>query len=172
MSGPAPIGGYARRAPEVCFGPGGLWPSQFGGLRGLRGMIRLVAMTAGEVIAAFAGAWNAGDPAERLRLIAASCAPDAVFIAPGGPAQGTAALGDSIGEFRRAFPASVVTFGVPDEHNGFVRVAWVTQFGDGQPSLAGEDFAQLAVDGRILLLVSFNGTAACPAARADPARPE
>jgi hypothetical protein len=85
--------------------------------------------------------------------------------------QGTAALSDSIGQFRRAFPASVVSFGVPQEHNGFARVAWVTRFGTGQPSLAGDDFAQLAADGRIVLLVSFDGTAESPRAGGEPARP-
>ena len=157
---------------RVCFLPGGPGTGLTGfcsagagrlcGLRAVRCVIRLAGMTAGEVFAAFAGAWNAGDAARRLRLLDVACTPDAVFISPGGPAQGTAALSDSIGQFRRAFPASVVSFGIPDEHNGFARVAWLTQFGTGQPSLAGDDFAQLAADGRILLLVSFNGTAASP----------
>ena len=119
-------------------------------------------MTAGEVFAAFGDAWNAGDAAERVRLLDAACVPDAAFISPGGPVQGTTALSDAIGQFRRAFPASVVSFGIPDEHNGFARVAWVTQFGTGQPSLAGDDFAHLAADGCILLLVSFDGTAERP----------
>jgi hypothetical protein len=94
-------------------------------------------MTAGEVFAAFGDAWNAGDAAERVRLLDAACVPDAVFISPGGPVQGTTALSDAIGQFRRAFPASVVSFGIPNEHNGFARVAWVTQFGTGQPSWPG-----------------------------------
>jgi hypothetical protein len=51
----------------------------------------------------------------------------------------------------------VVSFGLPEEHGGFARVAWVTRFNSGQPDLAGEDFAQLAADGRIRLLVSFDG---------------
>ena len=54
--------------------------------------------------------------------------------------------------------AAVVSFGGADEHGGFVRVAWVTRWHTGQPDLAGEDFAQLAADGRIRLLVSFDGT--------------
>jgi hypothetical protein len=33
---------------------------------------------------------------------------------------------------------------------------------DGRPDLAGEDFAHLAADGRIQLLVSFDGTPAEP----------
>ncbi len=114
-------------------------------------------MSAVEVIASFAAAWNAQADAERLLLLADSCLPDAVFVAPQGTTAGTAALSASIGEFRRAFPSAVVSFGAPDEHNGFVRVAWITHFNNGQAALAGEDFAQLAADGRIRLLVSFDG---------------
>ena len=53
-----------------------------------------------------------------------------------------------------------MSFGHPDEHGGFARVAWAAQWNNGQPSLTGEDFAQLAADGRIQLLVSFDGLAA------------
>jgi hypothetical protein len=131
-------------------------------LRAVRRVIRLAGMTAGEVFAAFADAWNAGDAAERARLLDVAGVPDAAFISPGGPVHGTAALSDAIGQFRQAFPASVVGFGVPDEHNGFARVAWVTQFGTGQRPLAGDDFARLAADGRIALLVSFDAAAESP----------
>lgn len=116
-------------------------------------------MTAAEVIAAFARAWNTGDGEERLRLLIAACLPEAVFVSPQGPTAGTGALSASIAEFRRAFPAAIVSFGRPDEHGGFVRVAWTTRWNNGQPALRGEDFAQLAADGRIRLLVSFDGAA-------------
>jgi hypothetical protein len=114
-------------------------------------------MSAVETIAAFAAAWNAHADDERLLLLSESCVPDAVFVAAQGTTAGTAALSAGIGEFRRAFPAAVVSFGLPDEHNGFARVAWITHFNSGQAGLAGEDFAQLAADGRVQLLVSFDG---------------
>lgn len=114
-------------------------------------------VTAAEVIAAFARAWNVDDDAERLRLLTTACLPDAVFVSPQGHTAGVGALSASIAEFRRAFPAAVVGFGRPDEHGGFARVAWTTQWNNGQPQLAGEDFAQLAADGRIQLLISFDG---------------
>lgn len=114
-------------------------------------------MTVSEVTAAFAHAWNTGDDAVRRRLLSACCLPDARFVSPQAAIAGTGALAASIGEFRRAFPAAVVSFGQPDEYDGFVRVAWVTHWHTGQPDLAGEDFAQLAADGRISLLVSFDG---------------
>jgi hypothetical protein len=75
--------------------------------------------------------------------------PDAVFISPQGTITGTGALRASIGEVRRAFPAAPGRFGPPDEHGGFARVCWVTQWNTGQPDLAGEDFARLASSGRI-----------------------
>jgi hypothetical protein len=119
-------------------------------------------MGADEVVAGFAAAWNTGDDAERLRLLEASCVPDAVFAAPQGQITGTAAMGASIGEFRRAFPAAVVRFGDLEAHGRFGRVAWATYWNDGRPTLTGEDFATLAADGRIQLLVSFDGTVALP----------
>ena len=72
----------------------------------------------------------------------------------------------SIGEFRRAFPAAEVAFGVPERHGDFARVSWVTRWHDGRAALAGEDFAQFGADGRIILLVSFDGTPALPGAQA------
>jgi hypothetical protein len=115
-------------------------------------------MMIAEVMGGFARAWNADDDTARLRLLEASSLPDAVFVSPQGTIRGIGALCSSIGQFRRAFPAAVVSFGQPDEYGGFARVAWLTRWNSGQPDLAGEDFAQLAADGRIRLLVSFDGT--------------
>ena len=117
-------------------------------------------MAAAEVIDAFARAWNTGNDTERLALLATACLPDAIFVAPQGQTCGIEALSAGIAEFRRAFPAAAVSFGAPDGHGGFARVAWTTCWNNGQPPLTGEDFAQLAVDGRIRLLVSFDGVAA------------
>ena len=110
-----------------------------------------------DLIAAFEAAWNASDDTERLRLLAIACVPDAVFVSPQGSTDGIAALNASIAEFRRAFPAAVVSFGSPDEHSGYARVAWATRWNTSQPDLVGEDFAELADDMRIRLLVSFDG---------------
>jgi hypothetical protein len=96
-------------------------------------------MTVAEVMRAFARAWNTDDDAGRLRLLAAACVPDAVFVAQG-TLTGIGALGTSIGAFRRAFPAAAVTLGPADEHGGFLRVAWATHWNTGQPNLTGEDF--------------------------------
>lgn len=114
-------------------------------------------MTPDEVVAAFAAAWNADDNAERSRLLATSCLPDAVFVSPQGQTIGTTALSASIGEFRRGFPAAAVSFSATDAHGGFARVAWATTWNNGQPPLTGQDFIHLGADGRIQLLVSFDG---------------
>jgi hypothetical protein len=112
-------------------------------------------MTPNEAMAAFATAWNTDDDEERGQLLTASCNPDAVFVSPQGQTNGIGAQSASIGEFRRAFPAAVVSFGAVDEHGGFARVAWTTTWINGQPPLTGEDFVQLGADGRIDLLVSL-----------------
>ena len=124
-------------------------------------------MTATDVFATFARAWNAADGGERLRLLTAACAPDAVVVSPQGCMAGIGAISASIAQVRRAFPAATVSFGRPDEHGGFARVAWTTRWNNGQPPLTGEDFAQFAADGRIQLLVSFDGA---PASQ-SPLRP-
>jgi SnoaL-like domain len=122
----------------------------------------LSVMRACDVITAFSAAWNTGDDAERLGLLDRCCLPDAVFAAPQGQVTGIEVMSASIGEFRREFPAADVAFGVPDEHGEFARVSWVTRWNDGRADLAGEDFAQLGADGRIRLLVSFDGTPRLP----------
>jgi hypothetical protein len=60
----------------------------------------------------------------------------------------------------------VVSFGGADEHGGFARVAWATAWNTGQPPLTGQDFVQLAADGRMQLVVSFEGAPA-PALNPD-----
>lgn len=117
-------------------------------------------MTPAEVIDAFARAYNTGNDAERLSLLTTACLPDAVFVAPRVQICGVEALSASIAAFRCAFPSATVSFGSPDGSGGFAWVAWAMCWNNGQPPLIGEDFAQLADDGRIRLLVSFDGEAA------------
>jgi hypothetical protein len=121
------------------------------------------------VVADFAAAWNSEDDAERLRLLTQSCVPDAVFVARHGVTRGVGALSASIGEFRGSFPAATVTVGCPAGFADVARFAWATQWNDGRTPLTGEDFAELAPDGRIRRIVSFDGLAAPPPRRAAPA---
>ena len=106
-------------------------------------------------LSSFEGAWNADDLAERRRLIHLACAEDAVFVTHGAKS-GLEEVLSGIGEFRKSFPAAIVTFATPDEHGGFARVAWKTAWNDGRTDLEGEDFIELAEDGRLRLIVSFD----------------
>lgn len=107
----------------------------------------------------FARAWSTENDAGRLALLTAACAPDAVFVAPRVQICGVEALSANIAAFCCAFPSATVSFGSPDGSGEFARVAWSICWNNGQPPLTGEDFAQLAGDGRIRLLVSFDGGA-------------
>ena len=101
------------------------------------------------------------DETERQRLLAASGPGRGLRIAAGIDRRDWRA--QLIGEFRRAFPAAAVAFGRPDKHGGHARVARRTQRARASPALRGEDFAELAADMRIRLLVSIDR-----ASSADP----
>ena len=115
-------------------------------------------MDVGSTFRAFATAWNTDKAADRLGLLADSCRDDAEFVSAQGVTAGITALSDAIGEFRTICPAAVVIFGRPESTFGCARVAWATHWNDGRPPLTGEDFAELAPDGRIRRLVSFDGS--------------
>lgn len=117
-------------------------------------------VTPAEVIDAFARAWTIGNDAERLSLLTTACVPDAVFVASRVEICGVEAFSANIAAFRCAFPSVTISFGSPDASGGFARVAWAMCLDNGQPPRTGEDFAQFADDGRIRVLVSFDGEAA------------
>jgi hypothetical protein len=114
-------------------------------------------MTIIDAVMDFERAWNSTDDGERRRLLARCCTPDAEFSNPYGDWGGVEGLARAITEFRSAFPQAVCRFGDADEHHGWFRLMWATQFNDGRPDLAGEDFGELAADGRIRRMVSFSG---------------
>lgn len=114
----------------------------------------------GAVSSAGAARMTGGPAAERPELLARSCLPDAVFVAPPGEVQRDRC---DEREYRGVPPRSRLPmshFGAPDGHGEFARASWVTRWNDGRADLAGEDFARFGADGRISLLVSFDGTAA------------
>ena len=105
----------------------------------------------------FIAAWNVNDDNERLRILSACCEPDARFVSPQGETTGLGAFNASVGEFRRAFPTASVVLGAPDHHFGFARFHWETRWNDGREPLHGDDFVAFGPDGRIRLVVSFDG---------------
>ena len=110
-----------------------------------------------EVAAAFIASWNTHDAKDRLALLRASCDENAVFVSPQGVTVGCAGMSASIGAFLSAFPASKVLIGDVENNHGHLRFPWTTVFGDGRPSLSGDDYAVLDEHGRIRLVASFDG---------------
>lgn len=105
----------------------------------------------------FIAAWNLDDDGERAGLLLRCCAPDARFVSPQGIVVGLEAFSRSVGAFRRAFPRATVVLGRPDQYFGFGRFRWETRWNDGREPLWGEDFVTFGEDGRIRLVVSFDG---------------
>ena len=115
-----------------------------------------------DAISGFIAAWNADDDEERLRLLQAACAADAVFVSPQGVTCGCAPMSTSIGAFRRAFPRARVVAGPADAHHGYTRFRWATVWNDGRPDLRGDDYAALDEASRIRELTSFDGRSLDP----------
>jgi hypothetical protein len=116
-----------------------------------------------DVARSFISAWNIDDDAQRLAVLEGCCEPDARFVSPQGQILGLEAFNASVGEFRRSSPRAAVVLGEPDYHFGFARFRWQTRWNDGRPALYGDDFISFGRDGRIQLVVSFDGEPATPA---------
>ena len=108
-------------------------------------------------------AWNIDDDAERRAELDLCCEPGARFVGPYGDTASLEAFNASVGAFRRAFPRAVVVMGSPDSHHGFARLRWETRWNDGREPLFGDDFVVFGQDGRISLVVSFDGGPGVPA---------
>jgi hypothetical protein len=119
----------------------------------------------------FIAAWNVDDDGERRRLLESCCAGDARFVSPHGLIAGLDEFSRSVGAFRRAFPHASVVLGEPRAHFGYASFRWETRWNDGRPALYGDDFLGFDADGRISLVVSFDGTAALPSESRDRAGP-
>ena len=116
-----------------------------------------------DTVRSFIQAWNTDDDDERLRLLRSICTPDARFSDPTAFHPNPASLSAAIGAFRRAFPRATVAAGPPDAHHDSLRFRWETHWNDGREPLYGDDIATLDADGRIMRLVSFNGSPQSPA---------
>ncbi len=116
---------------------------------------------AADAVSRFQLAWNTPDAAQRLLLLQTCCSPDAEFASPQGVIRGIEPFNGSIDSFLRAFPRAEVLFGPPDAHNGYVRVRWRTHFNDGaHDPIFGDDFMQFDAAGRLLNVISFDGSPA------------
>lgn len=101
-------------------------------------------------------AWNSNDPAERRRLIEATCTEETEVLSPYGEHRGIAAQLDDIAKIRAQFPEAHCTDRVLAEHHGWVLDLWSTDLGDGSAPLQGIDVSQFDTDGRLIRVVSFS----------------
>jgi hypothetical protein len=120
--------------------------------------VETVSGPADETVAAYAAAWNEPDEKARRVLLERSWTDDGVYCDPTARAEGRAALVGHIGGFHAQRPGHRIEMrsGV-DEHDGMLRFAWRMVGPDGAVLLDGMDFGELAVDGRLKLIVGFFG---------------
>jgi hypothetical protein len=108
------------------------------------------------LVDAFITAWNTDDAAERLRLLNFCCESEAHFISEEGVVEGVAALSAAIEAMRLACPLAIVSYFPPQEHHSFVRFRWQTDLNNSiAEPFWGDDFIEIADDGRFRTVVSF-----------------
>lgn len=109
-----------------------------------------------EVLDEYLGAWNEVDPAVRAQLLERTVSDDVLFVDPMGRAEGRDALAAHIAAVRTQFPeVSYGPSGEVDEHNGFLRQAWVARGKDGMIVLRGLDVDDVGPDGRLTRIIGF-----------------
>jgi hypothetical protein len=109
-----------------------------------------------QLVARFIGAWNAETGSERRRLLELTCNQQTRFTSAQGEHMGVEAQLDAIAAFHRHFPKGLCKARLLMEHHGWLLIAWVTEFGDGRPPLAGIDTGVLGPGGRFAQIVSFS----------------
>ena len=108
----------------------------------------------------YCAAWNSDDVAERTRLLERVWAPDGVYSDPN-PTRtvGRVVLSDSIAALRRRYPGARFHCSAPQSHHNMMRTAWLYLRPDKTEVARGEDFFELAADGRIKRVTGFFGAA-------------
>lgn len=103
----------------------------------------------------FCAAWNATEPAERVRLLERSFSPNGTYTDPDSHVASRAALSDSIGLVLSRTPGVRVTCSHIQLHHDEMRMTWVMVDASGKELLRGMDFGEFAADGRIRRIVGF-----------------
>lgn len=118
------------------------------------------ALTPDSAVVLYCAAWNTDDPAARARLLERVWTPDGVYSDPN-PTRtvGRAALSDSIAALRRRYPGARFHCSPPQTHHAAMRVTWLYLRPDKTEVARGEDFYELAPDGRIKRVTGFFGAA-------------
>lgn len=116
------------------------------------------ALSPDSTVLLYCAAWNTDDRAERARLFERVWAPDGVYSDPN-PTRtvGRAALSDSIAALRRRYPGARFHCSTPQTHHGAMRATWRYLRPDKTEVARGEDFYELAADGRIKSVTGFFG---------------
>jgi len=104
----------------------------------------------------FSAAWNTDNPAERERLVKATCSPKLEVSSPYGVHRGIRAQLNSIAEVRAQFPRLRTGGSVLGAHHRVVLSTWWTTFGPARPSLIGIDCCEFDARGRVVRVVSFS----------------
>lgn len=108
------------------------------------------------IVESYVASWNEPDPGKRLSAIAASCAADARYRDPVMASEGQAGLDAMLAGVQARFPGFVLKrISKVDSHNDAVRFAWSLGPAAGPSVVEGVDFATLAADGKLALIVGF-----------------
>lgn len=111
-------------------------------------------------VVVYCGAWNAVDRAARDRLLAEVWASDGVYTDSNPTlAVGRAVLSDTIAALQKRYPGARFRCSAPQTHHGFMRTTWIFLRPDKTEVARGEDFFELAGDGRIRRVTGFFGEA-------------
>ena len=134
------------------------------------------ALSPDSAVVLYCAAWNTDDRAERARLLERVWTPDGVYSDPN-PTRtvGRTALSDSIAALRRRYPGARFHCSAPQTHHAAMRTTWLYLRPDRTEVARGEDFFELAADGRIKglnpkarrLLTSFDAVVVVPEGHAS-----
>jgi len=118
------------------------------------------AVSPDSAVVLYCAAWNTDSQAERARLLERVWTPDGVYSDPN-PTRtvGRAALSDSIAALRRRYPGARFHCSAPQTHHAAMRATWLYLRPDETEVARGEDFYELAPDGRIKRVTGFFGAA-------------
>jgi hypothetical protein len=118
------------------------------------------AVSPDSAVVLYCAAWNTDERAERARLLDRVWTPDGVYSDPNPTrAVGRAALSDSIAALRRRYPGARFHCSAPQMHHAVMRTTWIYLRPDRTEVAHGEDFYELAADGRIKRVTGFFGAA-------------
>ncbi len=108
--------------------------------------------------ATYMAAWGEADEGARRALLEQSWASEAVYLDPGGRADGREALVKHIAGFQQSFAGHTIeaATGV-DAHGGYLRFGWRILGPDGNHVSEGVDFGTYDDSGMLTSIVGFFG---------------